>query len=77
MPSNFKFMEEAEWMNEFKPTTEDLLPDIPEGVELNRLWTVIADDGDIVISAGKRIINSVGYFVTEKPHNFDIEVIDS
>ncbi len=45
---------------------------IPEGVELNRVWTMLAGDSDKwYISSGNHIVNRIGYILTQKSHNFE------
>ena len=47
--------------------------DTPHGY----VWTLLeADDGSLVIGSGYHLVNRMGYFITEKPYEDDIEVID-
>ena len=39
-----------------------------EGIDVNRIWTVVDGDGDSqYICAGRRLVNRFGYLVTENP----------
>lgn len=35
----------------------------------NHVWTLIDEDGETCIIAGRHLANRLGYFITVKPHN--------
>lgn len=70
-----RFITEEEWQEEFKPG--DALEDFPDGTPANRIWTEIESDGFWSVAAGNYLVNRTGrYYVSDKPHDFDIFVED-
>ena len=43
------------------------------GVDRNRVWTYINEDGEDFITKGLRVVNRLGYFITEEPHKEDAD----
>lgn len=70
---------DLEWMEKYKPTHDEVIPDHADvvGTAANRVWTQVeGDNGSIVIVAGFHVVNYLGYWITQNPHNFDVEVVD-
>lgn len=65
------FMTDSEWVEKYKPTTEEALPDLPD-VDNKTVWTQIDSDGEVIIVSGIHFVNRLGYWITEVPHNNDI-----
>lgn len=67
-----------EWEDTYLPTTPlayDSQEDIPADVPFDRIWTMIDGNGRYAnLINGYRIINRLGYFVTEKPWTEDVFV---
>lgn len=40
----------------------------------SRVWTVVDGDGELVICSGFRVVNRIGYFITERPWTGDVVV---
>ena len=72
----FKTITDDQWLEEFEPTTDEMLIDFPTGYPPERVWTVLDCDGVQIISAGLFLVNRVGWYVTKKEHSFNIEVVD-
>ena len=66
----------------FEPVTHDdgsLLwefDDIPQPVDVQRLWTVLDCDGKLYLAAGSRYVNRIGYVLTRQPWRKADEGID-
>jgi hypothetical protein len=46
----------------------DYITNLVRSGEGNRVWTIVdGEDGDLIIIAGFRFVNRMGYLVTEKP----------
>lgn len=73
----FKTIKDSEWIEQYEPVNKEMLTDYPDIYDVNKIWTQVeGDDGEMVVLAGTHFINRLGWWVTAKPHNFDIEVID-
>ncbi len=71
-----RFLTEDEWEAEFKPG--EILEDYPVGTLVDRIWTEIESDGNWTIAAGNYLVDRTGrYYITEKPHDFDVFVEDA
>ncbi len=82
--TNTIIMSFDDWVEEFKPVQNhidknasiDGLMFETYGKELdyvraqgiNRIWTFIEEDGVFSVSEGMRIVNRLGYAITEKPY---------
>jgi hypothetical protein len=64
-----------EWEDKYLPTTPLSQDDVPADVPFDHIWTMIDGDGRYAnIINGYRIINRLGYFVTEVPWTEDVFV---
>ena len=46
-----------------------------EGVDQNTVWTVVDDGESTAIAAGRHGVNRLGYIVTEKPWESDMDEV--
>lgn len=66
-----------EWEAEFEPTTESMIDigGVPLDTDLSFVWTEVEGEGDyICIAPGYRMVNRLGYWITKRPHDFDVYV---
>jgi hypothetical protein len=68
---------EDQWIEEFKPTTEHPIQheEIADAITKEHVWTLVDGDNEMVIASGYHIVNRVAYYVTNKPHNFDVQAV--
>lgn len=67
-------MTEQDWCDSYKPTTDSPIESSEDvvGVDLRYLWTLVEGDNEsLAIVAGLRLVNPVGYYVTDKMHSYD------
>lgn len=69
-----RVISEDQWEEEFVPVNEEAMPEFPEDAPLECVWTEVESGGDLAILAGTHVVNRIGYWVTEKPHSYDVEV---
>ena len=68
---------EEAWEEKYTATTNSPIQyeDIPEDTADCFVWTLVeGENEDLWIKAGYRIINTIGYYVTEKRHFNDVTV---
>jgi len=67
-------IDEGEWYEEYD-VMDEILEHDPENTPANRVWTEIESDGCWSYAAGRHLVNRTGrYFVSRKPHDFDVIV---
>ena len=75
--SEFKTIAQDEWYEQYIPTSDEPLEHFPDGIVPNHLWTELECDGVFTISSGNHFVNRTGrYWITVKPHQFDVDVED-
>lgn len=56
----------------------DYIRELANSGKQNHIWTILDEDGNLVISSGLSLVNRVGYIVTEKPWEKEwTEVVES
>ena len=63
--SNYTLVENNEFEGEFFQGNETEFLEVAK-TSPNRVWTLTDDDGNETIQAGYRLVNRVGYYVTEE-----------
>ncbi len=82
--TNTVIMSFDEWVKEFKPVQNHIDKnasidgmmfetygkelDFVRAQDINHIWTFIEEDGAFSVSEGMRIVNRLGYAVTENPY---------
>ena len=72
----YEQISEEEWDERFTKTTEEMLPNLPDGFDPQHVWSVIVSDDVWTIMAGVHVVNVVGFWITEEAHEFQYFVED-
>lgn len=76
MENEFKQINHSQWIEQYKPTHENVKNEVPSGTTASYVWTEIGCDGHYTIASGYHAVNRIGYWITENPHDFLTDVID-
>lgn len=75
MTDEFKVISDDTWGKEYIPSYD--VEGIPQDVLSKYIWTEVESDGNYSKLAGIHYVNRTGlYWVTENPHDFNVEVMD-
>lgn len=72
-----------EWVEEFTPTTDSPveryeLPKDKDPTKWSKIWTLIESDDQLSVVSGFWVINTIGYYMTEKSHHYQtVHVLDN
>ena len=68
-----------EWVRDYEPTTDEMQPLVipdDQNRDYSYYWTVLDCDEEQIISSGWHYVNRIGFYITKKPHNFMVDVVD-
>lgn len=69
-----RVLSEEQWEEEFIVTTDEMLLEIPSGTDLRYVWTQVESGNDLAVLSGVHPVNNLGFWITENPHDFAVEV---